>query len=168
MSRWQPTSRRREWSAASDVSKRQLLDALGTDFTIACPAFPANRRTLYKGYLYVGDELLNESGMKDHPLTPMTDANLLRVLSRQTPFGVGLIDMNTVGAGLDAIRAAACAPKADGVRHGLVDATSDAALVAIVGVGPDFALLTGRILYTSDAASDYPPVPLRSRLPSDD
>ena len=120
-----------------------LLDALGADFTIACPAFPANGRTLYKGYLYVGDELLNESGMKDHPLTPMTDANLLRVLSRQTPFGVGLIDMNTVGAGVDAIRAAAGALKADGVRHALVDAISDADLVAIGGAAQDLELITG-------------------------
>src|SRR4029079_15697218 len=53
-----------------------LMDALGTDFTVACPAFPANGRTIYKGYLFVGDELLSESGMRHHPLTPMTDPNL--------------------------------------------------------------------------------------------
>lgn len=55
-----------------------LMDALKTSFTIACPAFPENGRTIFRGYLYVGDVLLSESGMKDHPLTPMTDANLVR------------------------------------------------------------------------------------------
>src|SRR6201999_410273 len=66
-----------------------LLDALSaeggaTAFTIACPAFPENGRTIYRGYLFVGDVLLNESGMENHPLTPMRDANLVRVLQRQT------------------------------------------------------------------------------------
>jgi uncharacterized protein YgbK (DUF1537 family) len=60
-----------------------LMQALGTDFTIACPAFPANGRTIYKGYLFVGDELLSESGMRNHPLTPMTDPSLVRVLQAQ-------------------------------------------------------------------------------------
>ena len=68
-----------------------LMDALGTNFTIACPAFPANQRTIYKGYLFVGDVLLNESGMCSHPLTPMTDASLVRVLQQQTTRRVGLV-----------------------------------------------------------------------------
>ena len=61
-----------------------LLDALGADFTVVCPAFPANGRTIYKGYLFAGDVPLNESGMRDHPLTPMTDSNLVRVMGRQS------------------------------------------------------------------------------------
>ena len=61
-----------------------LLDALGADFTVACPAFPENGRTIYQGYLFVGDVLLSESGMRDHPLTPMRDPSLVRVLQRQT------------------------------------------------------------------------------------
>src|SRR5215211_7884465 len=76
-----------------------LMDALGTDFTIACPAFPANQRTIYKGYLFVGDVPLNESGMRDHPLTPMADANLVRVMQRQTRRKVDLVGYNTVRAG---------------------------------------------------------------------
>ena len=60
-----------------------LMDALGTDFTIATPAFPDNGRSVFKGYLFVGDVLLSESGMRDHPLTPMTDPNLVRVLQAQ-------------------------------------------------------------------------------------
>ena len=61
-----------------------LMDLMGTDLTIACPAFPANGRTVYQGHLFVGDRLLSDSPMKDHPLTPMRDANLVRVLARQT------------------------------------------------------------------------------------
>jgi len=61
-----------------------LLDALGADFTVFNPSFPTNKRTVYKGYLFVGDELLSESGMRHHPLTPMTDPSLVRVLQRQT------------------------------------------------------------------------------------
>src|SRR4051812_21992933 len=64
-----------------------LMDALvnvpGSDFTIATPAFPDNQRTVFKGHLFVGDVLLNESGMQNHPLNPMTDANLVRVLQAQ-------------------------------------------------------------------------------------
>ena len=75
------------------------MDALGADFTIACPAFPANQRTIYKGYLFVGDVPLNESGMRDHPLTPMTDANLVRVLQGQARRKVGLVDYAVVSEG---------------------------------------------------------------------
>src|SRR6266545_2364508 len=75
-----------------------LMTALATPFTIACPAFPENGRTLFKGYLFVGDVLLSESGMRDHPLTPMTDPNLVRVLQRQTRRKVGLVDHATVAA----------------------------------------------------------------------
>ncbi|MBC7733018.1 MAG: four-carbon acid sugar kinase family protein, partial [Bacteriovorax sp.] len=56
-----------------------LMEALGTDFTVACPAFPENGRTVFRGHLFVGDELLSDSGMRHHPLTPMLDANLVRV-----------------------------------------------------------------------------------------
>src|SRR5512144_2505762 len=69
-----------------------LMAAIGTRFTIATPAFPDNQRTVFKGYLFVGDVLLSESGMRNHPLTPMTDANLVRVLQAQTRRKVGLID----------------------------------------------------------------------------
>jgi 3-dehydrotetronate 4-kinase len=63
-----------------------LIQALGCGFSLHCPAFPTNGRTVYLGHLFVGGALLNESGMEHHPLTPMTDANLVRVLSRQ-PMG---------------------------------------------------------------------------------
>ena len=76
-----------------------LLDVLGSDFTIACPAFPETGRSIYKGYLFVGDVLLSESGMENHPLNPMTDPNLVRVLQRQTPNKVGLVDYKTCLSG---------------------------------------------------------------------
>ena len=68
-----------------------LLDDLGADLTIACPAFPTNGRTVYKGHLFVGDVLLENSGMRNHPLTPMRDSNLVAVLGAQTPRPVGLV-----------------------------------------------------------------------------
>ncbi|MFQ5935706.1 MAG: four-carbon acid sugar kinase family protein, partial [Acidiferrobacterales bacterium] len=93
-----------------------LLEALGADFTIACPAFPENGRTVFKGHLFVGGKLLNESGMEHHPLTPMTDPNLVRVLDRQTNVGVGLVPYEAVCQGADAIRSAIARLRRDGVR----------------------------------------------------
>ena len=81
-----------------------LLDSLSSRFTIACPAFPANGRTIYKGHLFVGDLLLSESGMRDHPVTPMSDANLVRVLQAQAKGRVGLVDHADVQKGEGAIR----------------------------------------------------------------
>jgi len=102
-----------------------LMDALGTDFTIACPAFPENKRTIFKGYLFAGDGLLNESGMQSHPLTPMTDANLVRVLQAQVKRKVGLIDYAVVARGEEAIRARIAQLREEGVGIAIVDAISD-------------------------------------------
>jgi uncharacterized protein YgbK (DUF1537 family) len=120
-----------------------LLDALGADFTIATPAFPANGRAVFKGYLFVGDVLLNECGMQDHPLTPMTDANLVRVLAAQTPGGVGLVDHRSVAAGAAAIAERYAALRREGVRMAIVDAVDDGDLRAIGAASKDLALLTG-------------------------
>jgi 3-dehydrotetronate 4-kinase len=120
-----------------------LLDALGADFTVATPAFPANGRTVFKGYLFVGDVLLNESGMQDHPLTPMTDANLVRVLAAQTPGRVGLVDHRDVAGGVAAIAARYGALRDAGVRMAVVDAVDDDDLRAIGAASKELALLTG-------------------------
>ena len=120
-----------------------LADALKTDFTIACPAFPEAGRSIYKGYLFVGDGLLNESGMENHPLNPMTDANLVRVLQRQTPNKVGLVDYTTVHRGAAAIRARFDDLRMGGIRHAIVDATSDQDLMEIGDAASDLALITG-------------------------
>lgn len=120
-----------------------LLDALNADFTIACPAFPETGRSIYKGYLFVGDVLLNESGMENHPLNPMTDANLVRVLARQTQNEVGLVELATVRKGADAIRARFEQLRGTGVRHAIVDAVMDEHLIEIGRAAKDLALITG-------------------------
>src|SRR3990167_7565904 len=106
-----------------------LMDALvnikGADFTIATPAFPDNQRTVFKGHLFVGDVLLNESGMQNHPLTPMTDANLVRVLQGQCRRQVGLIDYKVVAQGEAAIRTRIDQLREQGVGLAIVDAISN-------------------------------------------
>jgi len=119
-----------------------LMDALGTDFTIACPAFPENGRTIFRGYLFVGDVPLNESGMKDHPLTPMTDANLVRVLQAQTKRKVGLIKYDTVDRGTSTLRERIAALRAAGVGMAIVDAVSDGDLRVIGEACADLPLVT--------------------------
>lgn len=120
-----------------------LLDALAANFTLACPAFPENGRSVYKGHLFVGDKLLNESGMEHHPLTPMTDANLVRVLARQVKAKVGLVPYETVARGARAIDDAFQRLCADGARFAIVDAIANADLHAIGEAAVDFPLLTG-------------------------
>jgi 3-dehydrotetronate 4-kinase len=120
-----------------------LVDALGSGFALACPAFPTNARTVYLGYLFAGGSLLNESGMENHPLTPMTDANLVRVLSRQTEGTVGLVPFVTVNQGAHAIRDAMTQLKERGRRYAIVDAITDAHLIAIGEAAASHALITG-------------------------
>ena len=120
-----------------------LLDALESDFTLFCPAFPENGRTIFKGYLFVGDILLSESGMRDHPLTPMRDPLLVRVLQRQSHGRVGLVPHATVAEGAAAIRAAFAASRQSGFRHVIVDAVADADLEAIGEAAAGLALITG-------------------------
>jgi 3-dehydrotetronate 4-kinase len=120
-----------------------LLEALGDDFSIACPAFPENGRTIFRGNLFVGDVLLSESGMENHPLTPMTDPNLVRVLQRQTKSKVGLIRYDTIAKGADAIRARIGELKRDGVRLAIADAVSDADLHVLGEALRDLKLITG-------------------------
>jgi len=120
-----------------------LLEALRESFTVACPAFPTNRRTVYQGHLYVGDELLSDSGMRHHPLTPMTDSSLVRVLQQQTPGRVGLIAYETVDRGHEAVTAEIHALRARGYRYAIVDALTDAHLVAIGTACAGLKLITG-------------------------
>lgn len=120
-----------------------LLDALKARQAIYCPAFPENGRTIFFGHLFVGDLLLSDSHMRHHPLTPMTDASLVRVLARQTPHKVGLVPLKQVQAGSACLRAALDKLAADGVRHVVVDAVADTDLGIIgEGIGDD-ALVTG-------------------------
>ena len=120
-----------------------LLDALGASFSVACPAFPTNKRTVYLGHLFVGDQLLSDSPMKDHPLTPMRDANLVRVLGRQTARKVGLVPLPTVRRGAGAMREAFASLKAAGHAYAIVDAVTDEDLLALGAAIADMPLLTG-------------------------
>lgn len=119
-----------------------LMDALGTDFTVATPAFPDNKRTVFKGYLFVGDVLLHESGMQNHPLTPMTDPNLVRVMQSQCTRKVGLIDYAVVQKGPDAVKERIAALRSDGVGIAIVDALSNQDLVAMGPALGQLPLLT--------------------------
>ena len=120
-----------------------LLRDLGAGFALACPAFPANARSVFQGHLFVGSALLSESGMEHHPLTPMTDPNLVRVLSRQTDGTVGLVPYATVALGAEAIRRAMTALAEQGRRYAIVDAVDDAQLHAIGHAAAAHPLVTG-------------------------
>jgi uncharacterized protein YgbK (DUF1537 family) len=120
-----------------------MVDALGAGFALATPAFPANARSVFQGHLFVGSRPLNESGMEKHPLTPMTDANLVRVLSRQTDGTVGLVPFATVNEGPAAIRKAMTGLKEQGRRYAIVDAVTDQHLRDIGEAAAGHALITG-------------------------
>ncbi len=119
-----------------------LMDALGTDFTIATPAFPDNQRSVFKGYLFVGDVLLNESGMQNHPLTPMTDPNLVRVLQAQTRRGVGLVDYGVVSRSSQAVTQRFAELRSQGVGVAILDALTNDDLMRLGPALKDLALVT--------------------------
>ena len=116
-----------------------LMQALGADFTIACPAFPENGRTVFRGHLFVGDQLLSDSGMKNHPLTPMADANLVRVLQAQTAQRVDLLRV-------DALRHNAPTAieqlQANGVRIAVADAIDNSDLLTLAEACAELPLIT--------------------------
>lgn len=119
-----------------------LMDAIGTPFTIATPAFPDNGRSVFKGHLFVGDTLLSESSMRHHPLTPMTDSNLVRVLQAQCRGRVGLVEHSTVAAGPEAIRARFAALQAEGISIAIVDAIDNQSLMTLAAATADMPLVT--------------------------
>ena len=120
-----------------------LLDELGASFTIACPAFPENGRTIYMGHLFVGQVLLSDSSMRHHPLTPMLDSNLVKVLARQTPHKTGLVAHTVVKQGARAIAAAFAELQSRGIRHAIVDAIEDIDLHHLGEAVANLALVTG-------------------------
>ncbi len=120
-----------------------LADALDAHKVIVCPAFPGTGRSLYQGHLFVGDKLLNESGMQNHPLTPMTDADIRRWLAPQTKYSVGHVGAQDVFAGQDAISAALERQHQAGHRHIVVDAIRDVDLYAIGKAARELPLITG-------------------------
>jgi len=132
-------------TAAGNIGQvsEALLDKLGSDFTLACPAFPENGRTIFRGHLFVQDQLLSECGMQNHPLTPMTDANLVRVLQSQTQQKVGLLRYDSIAKGVEGVRSKIAELRADGVKMAIADALSDADLYTLGEACADLPLLTG-------------------------
>lgn len=120
-----------------------LMHALDVSFAIACPAFPEAGRTVYRGHLFVDNVPLNESGMQNHPLTPMNDANLVRVLQQQTQQRVGLLRYDTIQLGADAIRHARAELSAQHIGLAIADAISDDDLYRLGAACANDRLLTG-------------------------
>ncbi|MEC4167744.1 3-oxo-tetronate kinase [Pseudomonas sp. MS-1(2024)] len=132
-------------TAAGNIGQvsEALLEALGSDFTLACPAFPENGRTIFRGHLFVQDQLLSESGMQHHPLTPMTDANLVRVLQSQTTLKVGLLRYDSIALGAEHVRGKIAELRAQGIGMAIADALSDEDLYTLGTACADLPLLTG-------------------------
>ena len=120
-----------------------LMKALGTSQTIYCPAFPENGRSIYMGNLFVGEQPLAESPMKDHPLTPMRDSNLMRLLAPQVSWPVGLANRLVVAKGSEALREKIARMRSDGIAHVIVDAVAEEDLNTIAHACRDMVLLTG-------------------------
>ncbi|HWL71722.1 MAG TPA: 3-oxo-tetronate kinase [Geminicoccus sp.] len=120
-----------------------LMAALGTEQTIVCPAYPTLQRSIFRGHLFVGDRLLNESGMEKHPLNPMTDADLVRVMAAQSRRKVGLVRYDTVHQGADAVRRRMAELAADGIAHLVTDVTDDADLRILGEAAAELQLVTG-------------------------
>lgn len=120
-----------------------LADALDAHSVIVCPAFPGTGRSIYQGHLFVKDVLLNESGMQNHPLTPMTDPDIRRVLAAQSSSPIGHVDAATVLMGAHAIRALLESEAAAGKRLIVVDALQDADLMQIGAAAKGLKLVTG-------------------------
>ena len=120
-----------------------LMNALDTRQTIYCPAFPENGRTVYQGNLFVAGQPLSESPMRDHPLTPMGDSNLVRSLEPQVKLPVGLLPHEDVKGGVERIRHRLETLLEQRVAHVVVDAIDDDDLMTISEACRDFPLITG-------------------------
>ncbi len=120
-----------------------LASAMNARGVVVCPAFPTVGRTVYQGHLFVFDKLLNESGMQNHPLTPMTDPDIRRVLAGQTEWGVGHIAQDVVNQGSKAVQEALSEQAASDTMFTVVDATSDQDLLTIGDALVDAPLVTG-------------------------
>lgn len=119
-----------------------LMQRISAKTTIVCPAFPVNGRTVYQGHLFVGNQLLSESSMRDHPLTPMHDANLVRVLQRQTKIKVTLLPASTIDKGAAAVRTA-IELAASRSEIMICDAVTENHLMVLGHACADLLLITG-------------------------
>ncbi|CAN7690580.1 3-oxo-tetronate kinase [Rhizobium leguminosarum] len=120
-----------------------LSDAAGGGIVLVTPAFPETGRTVYLGHLFVGGQPLNESPLKDHPLNPMHDANLVRVLTRQSRNAVGLLDLIAIAAGPDAVKARLDSLRTAGVTAVIADAIFERDLETLGEVALETPVSTG-------------------------
>lgn len=120
-----------------------LTDAVGSPIAIVCPAYPETGRTVYRGHLFVGDQLLSDSPMKDHPLTPMTDSSLVRLMAEQSAKQVGLVAKPVVSQGVDALAAELNRLAGAGFGYAVVDAINAEDLRTIGAAAADHQIITG-------------------------
>ncbi|GKX50750.1 3-oxo-tetronate kinase [Budvicia aquatica] len=148
-----------------------LLNELGSDFTLICPALPVNGRMVVHGHLFVNGRLLNESGMQNHPITPMKDANLMRLMDSQANGKTGLIDLEILHQGPQAIEQKIIDLRQQGYRYAVTDALTFDDLRCLKPVISKFPLLTGgsglakvmaEYADTSDARAHTPAYPNRN------
>ncbi|WP_027998465.1 3-oxo-tetronate kinase [Sinorhizobium arboris] len=120
-----------------------LLSVSGGSIALVTPAFPETGRTVYLGHLFVNGQPLDESPLKDHPLNPMRDANLARVLARQSRGTVGLVDLATVAAGPDAVKARLDGLSGEGVAAAIADAVFEGDLETLGRIALAMPVSTG-------------------------
>ena len=120
-----------------------IMEELNTDFTIACPSFPDAGRTVYFGHMFVNGKPLNESGMENHPLTPMTDHNLVRWLGHQTKNNVGLVDSQTISEGENSVKDKMENLKKNGYKYAIIDTIKNDDFDIICNAVKNLPLLTG-------------------------
>lgn len=120
-----------------------LLADLGASLALVCPAFPETGRTIFKGHLFVADKLLSDTHMAQHPLTPMTNSNLVDVMAAQTEHQVGLIQRSTIALGVQAVREAMEHLVEQNIRYAVADAIDDADLLVLGRAAFDHVLITG-------------------------
>ncbi len=120
-----------------------LLRELDENFTVICPALPVNGRTVYYGYLFVNNVPLNESGMRNHPLNPMRDANLMRLMDAQSSGKSGNVPYPVVQEGTKAVCAKLAALLKEGVSYAVLDALADRDLDVLAKAVSGLKLITG-------------------------
>lgn len=120
-----------------------LADALGADVVVTTPAAPLHGRTVYQGHLFVGGDLLHETHMRDHPLTPMRDSSVPRLLAAQTIGAVGNVALPVVRTGVAAVATAIATAVAEGVRHVVADAVIEEDLDVLAGAIRDAPFVAG-------------------------
>lgn len=140
-----------------------LSDLTGDHGTLFCPSFPEADRTVYRGHLFVGDQLVSDSPKRLDPLTPMTEPDLVKVLQPQTRRRVGLLPHGVVAQGAAAIARHMETLRANGVPYAIADAIDEADLANIAEASWNWPLMTGG----SSVAAHYPAIWRRQGLIAD-